>query len=138
MRATNVLSVVRTRATVRILVAMAVVVSLATTAIVLNGTRAPSVQPRIFSLRHGHGRLRILLVGDSMAGTLGIGLAQAAPSSGVTLINAALVGCGVSIAWDDGWASSILTPGPPAYPCQNPGQLARYWTSYLKRYRPAV
>jgi hypothetical protein len=117
---------------------MAVVISLAITAIVLNGTSGSSDQPAIVSLRHGRSHLRILLVGDSMAGTLGIGLAKAAPASGITLINAALVGCGVSIAWDGGWASSILTPGPPAFPCQSADELTRYWSSFLKRYRPAV
>jgi hypothetical protein len=126
------------RAVPRILIAMAIVASLSITALALNATRSYPIQPPIVSLQHGHRQLRILLVGDSMAGTLGLGLAAAAPSSGVTLINAALVGCGVSIAWDDGWASSVWVPGPPNFPCQSPKQLTTYWKSFLRRYRPAV
>lgn len=125
-------------AAVRLVLAVVVVVAIAATAAAVNGLRSAPAGAKVVPVAHGSGELRVMVVGDSMAGTLGVGLARAAPEAGVTLINAATEGCGVSIAWDSGWASSIWKPGPPAYPCQNAQQLTAYWRAELQRYRPDV
>jgi hypothetical protein len=117
-------------------VAITAVAAILVGSVLVSATRGATRQPQVVQLHHMGRNLRVLLVGDSMAGTLGVGLAQAAPAAGVTLINAATEGCGVAIGWDGGWASSILIPGPPAYPCQSSGQLTGYWKALLDRYRP--
>jgi hypothetical protein len=122
---------------VRILLVMVLIMSVAISAVVIEAAgRHPARVPVLGTVVPGQRPIRVLLVGDSMAGTLGVGLAEAASAAGVTLINAATTGCGVAIAWDGGWASSILTPGPPTEPCQSAGQLTAYWEGLLDRYGP--
>jgi hypothetical protein len=94
--------------------------------------------PRIKGSAHAGPPLRVLLVGDSLAGTLGVGLASAAHESNVALFNAAKVGCSVAIAWNQAWASTVGIPGPPAPPCQSQSQLSGYWEDLLRRDRPDV
>lgn len=122
----------------RIVAAMAAIVAVVAAAITINGSRNAPKQARIIPIQHASRLLRVLLVGDSMAGTLGVGLAKSAPSSGVTLIDAARGGCAVAIAWDGGWASSFINPVPPIYPCQNAQQLTTAWQKLLRQYQPDV
>lgn len=117
---------------------MALVAALVASALIVDGTRRGLARPAIVSLQHGGRHLRVLLVGDSIAGTLGVGLARAADASGVTLVNAAAGGCSVGVAWDGGWPAAILGPAATTYPCQNSSQLTGYWRSLLLRYRPDV
>jgi SGNH domain (fused to AT3 domains) len=125
-------------AATRLLVAMSLVGSLAAAALLVNHTRRPPNQAGVVSVEHVSRPLRILLVGDSMAGTLGVGLAKAAPASGITLIDAALGGCAVADAWDSGAPVDITVPVRPGPPCQNATQLAAYWEHLLRLYRPQV
>ncbi|MBO0729779.1 MAG: hypothetical protein J2P57_11005 [Acidimicrobiaceae bacterium] len=122
----------------RMLFAATLVVALTTTALALPSLAQRRQHVTIAAPRHTGPPLRVLLVGDSMAGTLGVGLARAAPLFRVTLINAATAGCGVAIAWDGAWASSLWVPAAPTYPCQSANQLSGYWRSLVKRYRPDV
>jgi hypothetical protein len=78
---------------------MSLVASLVAAAVLLEEARRAPKETAVVPADHGYRRLRVLLVGDSMAGTLGVGLARAAAASGITLINAALGGCAVSVAW---------------------------------------
>lgn len=125
-------------AVLRIMVAMAAVIATLATAITITTVGTPPKRASVIPIAHGSRLLRVLLVGDSMAGTLGVGLAKSAPASGVTLINAATVGCGVAIAWDGGWASSVFIPGPPAPPCRSASELTTAWRGLLQRYQPDV
>jgi len=104
----------------------------------INVLSAAPAQPTLKGSPHAGRPLRVLLVGDSLAGTLGVGLASAARASNVELVNAAMVGCSVAIAWNQGWASTVGVPGPPAYPCQSRDQLTTYWVGLLRSDRPDV
>ncbi len=100
-------------------------------------TPAPA-QATIKGLHHVGRPLRVLVVGDSLAGTLEVGLARAAPAAHVQLAQAAQGGCSVAIAWNQAWASTVATPSPPTYPCQSRAQLSSYWLAALKQDRPDV
>jgi|GEM_PF-1396661 len=118
--------------------AFAVIGALLVTAFGIDALSAAPAQPPIRGTLHNGPPLRVLLVGDSLAGTLGVGLARAAPASNVELVNGAQIGCGVAIAWNRAWASTVEAPVPPAYPCQSAQQLSAYWASLLRRVRPDV
>ncbi len=122
----------------RILVVMLLLAALLASAVLIDATRRGPARATVVALQHGARPLRVLLVGDSMAGTLGVGLARAAEASGVTLVNGATGGCSVGVAWDGGWPASILGPVPTTYPCRSSGQLMGYWRTLLLRYRPDV
>ena len=125
-------------AATRLLVAMSLVVSLVAAALLVNHTHRQPKKAAVVSVEHGNRQLRVLLVGDSMAGTLGVGLAKAAPASGITLIDAALGGCGVADAWAGGAPVDITVPARPGPPCQNSAQLTAYWEGFLRLYHPQV
>jgi hypothetical protein len=122
----------------RVACAFGLVGALLVVAVTAGALRAAPPRPTIVPIHHAGRPLRILLVGDSLAGTLEVGLAQAAAESNVEIVNAAHVGCSVAIAWNSAWASSILTPGPPAYPCQSREQLIGSWEAALEEYQPDV
>jgi len=81
--------------------------------------------------------VRVLLVGDSMAGSLGAALAPEAPSYGVELINEGHPGCAVST---DSEFQALLFTAPPGAPCQlgRPAALLDQWRQWVDRYRPDV
>jgi peptidoglycan/LPS O-acetylase OafA/YrhL len=89
----------------------------------LNGHSAPPV--------------RVLLVGDSMAGTLGATLAQYAPQYDIELINEGRPGCSVSSDSEFRFLLYITPPGPP---CEigNPRALLDAWQTWVDEYRPNV
>ncbi len=81
--------------------------------------------------------VRVLLLGDSMAGTLGVGLAQIAPRYGVQVVNQGTPGC--SLASAD--SVKVLTyTDPPGSPCRvgDPAHLLDYYRSLVARYDPDV
>jgi SGNH domain (fused to AT3 domains) len=115
---------------------MVVVASVIVAAAIVRQARS-APKPVVIATRQQAGPpLRVLLVGDSMAGTLGVGLARAAGPLGVSLINAAVGGCSVAVGWDGGWEFSVMGPTPPPSPCHNQAQLTGYWTTLVDRYRP--
>ena len=126
------------RAILRLSAAFVLVGGLLTAGVALGAGQPTSALPTVSAPVHEGRPLRILIVGDSAAGTLGVGLAKAAKDANVEVINAASVGCSVSIGWDGAWASSIYIPSAPSPPCQSKEQLSSYWKSYLKRYQPDV
>lgn len=121
-----------------VLLAWVLVLAILGTAIIVHRVAPQRAAASIHGVHHSGRPLRVLLVGDSMAGTLGLGLAVAAPASHVDLINAAKVGCSVAIAYDGAWASSIWVPAAPDPPCQSRQQLRAHWKSLLVRYSPDV
>jgi hypothetical protein len=82
-------------------------------------------------------RLKVLVVGDSMAGSLGVGLGKLAASYNIDLVNAGAPGCSLSM---DG--SFLLAYGvyPPGAPCvlDHPGQLLATWQHWVDAFRPDV
>jgi peptidoglycan/LPS O-acetylase OafA/YrhL len=81
--------------------------------------------------------VRILLVGDSMAGTLGATLATYASSYGIELINEGHPGCSVST---DSMFRFAVYQNPPGPPCEsgNPNALLEQWRSWVNEYKPNV
>ena len=81
--------------------------------------------------------VRVLLVGDSMAGSLGAALAGEAPRFGVQLINEGHPGCAVTT---DSEFQFLLYRNPPGAPCVTgrPDALLDLWQHYVDEYRPDV
>jgi peptidoglycan/LPS O-acetylase OafA/YrhL len=85
----------------------------------------------------GTGPLRVLLVGDSLAGSLGVGLEQAAQAKGIWLVNEGSPGCSVSMDQLIQVLWYTLGPGPP---CQqgNPQALLNQWRTWVDGFNPDV
>src|SRR3974390_898531 len=89
------------------------------------------------AVRYGAPPLKVLLVGDSMAGTLGVGLgALAAPYNG-RLVNAGTPGCSLAVDGRLGLAYFTVTPGAPCVD-DDPGALLSTWRRWVEAYRPDV
>jgi hypothetical protein len=81
--------------------------------------------------------VKVLLVGDSMAGTLGVGLGLMAPSYGTQLINEGSPGCSISTT---GMVRVLWYILPPGKPCQtaDPSALFSRWRAWVDNYNPDV
>ncbi|HVA44413.1 MAG TPA: acyltransferase family protein [Acidimicrobiales bacterium] len=81
--------------------------------------------------------VRILLVGDSMAGTLGVGLAQAAGDYGAQIVNEGQAGCSVSMS---GQIKVLDFQLDPSAPCavNDPAALLADMAGWVRRYQPDV
>jgi hypothetical protein len=82
--------------------------------------------------------LKVLLVGDSMAGSLGVGMEALAPGYHVVLANAGHPGC--SLSMDGDVLLTLGTWAAPGQPCvkDQPGALLAAWRSYVDAFRPDV
>ena len=91
----------------------------------------------ISAVRYGAPPLRVLLVGDSLAGSLGVGLGDIAAAYNIRLVNAGTPGCSVSM---DGIILLTYTVNPPGTPCvlNQPDHLLSTWQSWVDAYRPDV
>jgi peptidoglycan/LPS O-acetylase OafA/YrhL len=81
--------------------------------------------------------VRILLVGDSMAGSLGVGLTAVASRYGAEILNEGAPGCSLAEAT----AVKVLWwTNPPGAPCQaaNPAQLINTYRSLVHQFDPDV
>lgn len=89
-------------------------------------------------VRYSEPPLKVLLIGDSMAGSLGVGLADLAPAYNVQLANAGQPGCSVSMDGEVDLAA--LFPYPPGAPCRinDPARILAVWQSWIDAYRPDV
>jgi SGNH domain (fused to AT3 domains) len=91
------------------------------------------------AVRYGEPPLKVLLVGDSMAGSLGVGLDELAGAYNVELANAGHPGCSLSL---DG--PFVITYRPfvnyPGLPCvlHRPDRLLAAWQSWVDAFRPDV
>lgn len=81
--------------------------------------------------------LKVLLVGDSMAGSLGVGLSDLAPAYNITLANAGKPGCSASM---DGLIELEYFIDKPGWPCivGDPSNLMRTWQAWVDAFRPDV
>jgi len=81
--------------------------------------------------------VRVLLVGDSVAGSLGVGLDQEAARYGIQLVNEGAPGCSVSM---DQLIKVLWYTLAPGTPCRtgNPGALLRQWRTWVDDYNPDV
>ncbi len=91
------------------------------------------------AVRYGEPPLKVLLVGDSMAGSLGVGLEELAGVYHVELANAGHPGCSLSM---DGpfvisYRPFVYRPGLPCV-LDHPGRLLATWQSWVDAFRPDV
>jgi peptidoglycan/LPS O-acetylase OafA/YrhL len=84
--------------------------------------------------------VKVLLVGDSIAGTLGVGLAQYAQMEHekVQLVNEGDPGCSVSMQSQIKALWYTLAPGPPCDVDNNPDSLFTTWQQWVDHYNPDV
>jgi hypothetical protein len=81
--------------------------------------------------------VRILVVGDSMAGSLGVGLADVAPRYGAEVVNEGTPGCSLASDQQDKVLWYTLPPGQPCVAGQ-PQALLSSWSDLVARTRPDV
>ena len=81
--------------------------------------------------------VRILLVGDSMAGSLGVGLAQVASRYGAQIVNEGQAGCSISMS---GPFKVLALQVDPGAPCQvgRPAALLTQMGEWVQQYDPDV
>ncbi len=81
--------------------------------------------------------IRILLVGDSLSGSLGVGLAMAAPSYGAQVVNRGAPGCSLAEAAE---VRVLWYTEAPGYPClaQDPAHLLDVYRSWVAQFDPDV
>ena len=103
----------------------------------------PAVSPKAaraalpFSSVSSDRPVRILVVGDSMAGSLGVGLTAVAPQYGAEILNEGTPGCSLAL----GAVVRVLTwTNPPGTPCQaaDPAQLISNYRALVHQFDPDV
>ena len=124
--------------TIRMAGAFVLVGVLLVTALWVNASKTAAPHATIRGTKHPGRPLRVLMVGDSLSGTLGVGLAEAAKASNIELTNAARPACSVEDAFEGTWSSTLFIPGPAAHPCESKGQLEGFWRKELRRFQPDV
>jgi SGNH domain (fused to AT3 domains) len=89
------------------------------------------------AVRYDQPPLKVLLVGDSMGGSLGVGLAQVQGAYNVQLANAGHPGCSLSM---DGKILLTYQVASPGHPCvlDRPGALLVAWQQWVDAFRPDV
>ena len=119
-------------------VAVAVVsitVVLATGSGTVAAVPAPSSVPAGTSRSH----TTVLVLGDSTAITLGLGLSYEAPRYGATVVDRGILGCGVAVVPEvsqHGVDAATAAPCNPATPPD--AQWPAKWTGWIDRYHPGV
>jgi peptidoglycan/LPS O-acetylase OafA/YrhL len=81
--------------------------------------------------------VKVLVVGDSVAGSLGVGLSEEAPAYDVDLVNEGDPGCSVSMDQSIRVLWYTISPGPP---CRSgdPGALLSTWKQWVDSFNPDV
>jgi peptidoglycan/LPS O-acetylase OafA/YrhL len=81
--------------------------------------------------------VKVLLVGDSVAGTLGIGLAEYESNDNVQIVNEGIPGCSLSMAQQIKVLFYTIAPDKPCGP-GDPGPLLAQWQKWVDDYNPDV
>ena len=82
--------------------------------------------------------VKVLLVGDSVAGTLGVGLAAEGKQYGVQLVNEGTPGCSLSMQAQFRALYYTVTPDPPCDANGDPNGLLATWRQWVDAYNPDV
>ncbi len=82
--------------------------------------------------------VKVLLVGDSLAGSLGVGLALEARQYGVQLVNEGSPSCSVSMQGEVQVLWYTVSPGPPCDVGGNADSLLTTWRQWVDAYNPDV
>lgn len=91
----------------------------------------------ISAVHYGERPLKVLLVGDSLAGSLGVGLGDLAGAYNVRFANAGMPGCSLSM---DGYIQLTYFIDAPGWPCVkgDPSHLLSTWQRWVDAFRPDV
>jgi peptidoglycan/LPS O-acetylase OafA/YrhL len=81
--------------------------------------------------------IKVLLVGDSMAGTLGVGLSSYESDVNVQIVNEGLPGCSLAMAQQIKVLFYTIAPNKPCGP-GDPGPLLGQWKKWVDAYNPDV
>ncbi|HEY3844822.1 MAG TPA: acyltransferase family protein [Acidimicrobiales bacterium] len=84
------------------------------------------------------GPIKVLLVGDSVAGTLGVGLSQYQANDHVQIVNEGIPGCSLSMDQSIKVLFYTLPPGQPCAPGDDPVPLLTQWKKWIDAYNPDV
>ena len=106
-----------------------------------NDRRAPRrTQTRTPTIPSGSANrpVKVLLVGDSLAGSLGVGLALEARQYGVQLVNEGSPSCSVSMQGDIQVLWYTVSPSPPCDVGGTPDSLLTTWRQWVDAYNPDV
>jgi hypothetical protein len=97
---------------------------------------APDTGPLPRGVQHGP-PVKVLVVGDSVAGTLGVGLSRVAGAYGAVVLNEGSPGC--SLSMDESF-QALWSTVPPGTPCRygDPAALLDQWRSWVARWNPDV
>jgi hypothetical protein len=130
---------------VRIVASIALVLGALSAALALVGqpssdTAGPLSLPHpapLSAIKYHEPPLKVLLVGDSMAGSLGVGLGELAAAYHIDLANAGHPGCSVSM---DGKIQLTYFVDDPGTPCvlDDPDHLLSVWQAWVDAFRPDV
>jgi hypothetical protein len=82
--------------------------------------------------------VKVLLVGDSIAGTLGVGLAEEAHPYNVQIANEGTPGCSLSMQTQIKVLFYTVTPDAPCDVDKNPDSLFTTWRKWVDAYNPDV
>jgi hypothetical protein len=82
--------------------------------------------------------VKVLLVGDSIAGTLGVGLAQEAAPYHVQIVNEGTPGCSLSMQTQIKVLFYTVAPNAPCDVDNNPDSLLQQWRKWVDAYNPDV
>ena len=79
--------------------------------------------------------IKVLLVGDSLAGSLGVGLATYDSNDNVQIVNEGIPGCSLSMAQE---IKVLWYTLPPDRPCGSGNTLLDTWQHWIDEYNPDV
>ncbi len=82
--------------------------------------------------------VKVLLVGDSVAGTLGVGLSEEAKQYGVQLVNEGTPGCSLSMQSQFKALYYTVSPDPPCDTGGDPDALLSTWRQWVNAFNPDV
>jgi peptidoglycan/LPS O-acetylase OafA/YrhL len=82
--------------------------------------------------------VKVLLVGDSLAGSLGVGLALEASQYGVQVVNEGSPSCSVSMQGEIQVLWYTVSPGPPCNIGGNADSVLTTWRQWVDAYNPDV
>jgi peptidoglycan/LPS O-acetylase OafA/YrhL len=87
--------------------------------------------------RHDASPVKVLVVGDSVAGTLGVGLSSVAADYDAVVLNEGSPGCSVSM---DQSFQALWSTVPPGKPCRDgdPSALLDQWQAWVDEWNPDV
>ena len=95
-----------------------------------------AMQPEMPAVTPTH-RVKVVLLGDSIAGSLGVGLSEYESNDNLEIVNEGIPGCSLSMAQEIRVLFYTLPPGSPCNP-NDPNALLAQWKTWIDQYNPDV